>query len=143
MEGEDAGAELHGGGGGGGVIGGDLQVGAVVAVAADFELGKDEVELLLGLADFVTELADEAQAAGDGVEVADAGLEDDGLHGGELLGGVQVLENLENVADAEEAVSVLEEFGMIGWEVRSKRTLGGALPPLVLAGSASLACPTS
>lgn len=88
------------------------------------------------------ELANQTQAAANRIALTDGGLVDDGLHGGEFLGGVQLLENFKDVADTKEPVSVGKHFGLIRREVRGKRTLRGALPPLVLAGSACLASPT-
>lgn len=105
---------------------------------ADGELVEDDVELGLAILDLTLEVADDAVAAADGVEGADVGLEDDGTHGLFLLEGVEVLDDLGDVADAEELVGVQELALPVVGEVWGKNAVRGALPALVFAGGAGL-----
>lgn len=63
------------------------------------------------------ELPYDAPAAVDGEPGAHVGLVDDGSHGLVFLGGMDLAEYLHDVADAEEAVGVLEHLGLIGGEI--------------------------
>lgn len=86
------------------------------------------------------EVLDHAVAPSDGVGGASVGLEDDGRHGLVAGGGVEGADDLENVADAEEAVGVEELALLVGGEVGCQGAVRPAPPPLVLAGRARLRC---
>lgn len=79
------------------------------------------------------EVADDAVAPEDGVVGAGVGLVDDGAHGLVLLVRGEVLDDLRDVADAEELVGVEELVLAVVGEVRGEEAVGLALPALVLA----------
>lgn len=67
-----------------------------------------DLELRLGEVYLVFKVADDPVAAADRVGGAGVGLEDDGAHGVVLLRLFEVGDDLDDVADAEEAVGVQE-----------------------------------
>ncbi|PON96154.1 hypothetical protein TorRG33x02_080840 [Trema orientale] len=112
--------------------------------ATKLEMLEDEVELGLGEVNLALEVLDDAVAAANGVGGARVGLEDDGAHG--VVpggGGVELPDDLGDVADAEELVRVEELPLRVVGEVRGQNAVGGTLPALVLACSASLAVAAS
>lgn len=105
---------------------------------AECKVVEDDLELGLGEAYLVLEVAYDPVAPADRVGGAGVGLEDDGAHGVVLLGLVEAGDDLDDVADAEEAVGV-EELGLaVMGEVGGEDAVGGALAALVLAGGAGL-----
>lgn len=104
--------------------------------AAELELAEDELELGLAELDLAVEVADDAVAPEDGVVGAGVGLVDDGAHGLVLLVGGEVLDDLGDVADAEELVGVEELVLAVVGEVGGEEAVGLALAALVLAGGA-------
>ncbi|PON48152.1 hypothetical protein PanWU01x14_239400 [Parasponia andersonii] len=112
--------------------------------ATKLEMLENEVELGLGEVNLALEVLDDAVAAANGVGGAGVGLEDDGAHGVVLGdGGVELPDDLGDVADAEELVRVEELPLRVVGEVRGENAVRGALPALVLACSASLAVAAS
>lgn len=106
--------------------------------AAEGEVVEDDVELGLGEAYLVLEVADDPVTSSDGVRGTRVGLEDDGAHGVVLGRRVEVADDLDDVADAEEAVGVQELALAVVGEVGGEDAVGGALPALVFAGGAGL-----
>lgn len=106
--------------------------------SAKGEVLVDEVELGLGELNLELKVADDAVAAADGVGGSEVGLEDDGAHGLVLGSRVEVLDDLGDVADAEELVGVEELALVVVREIRGQNAVGCALPPLVLTRRTSL-----
>lgn len=106
--------------------------------SAKGEVLVDEVELGLGELNLELKVVDDAVAAADGVGGSEVGLENDGAHGLVLGSRVEVLDDLGDVADAEELVGVEELALVVVREVRGQNAVGCALPPLVLTRRASL-----
>jgi hypothetical protein len=105
----------------------------VVVVLEQVELVSGDGELVLELGDLVLQNGDDAQAAVHWVLFARVGLVRDGLHGVLALAGVHVLEDAQDVGDAEQLVHVLEPLGLVGREVGRQGAVRRALPALVLA----------
>lgn len=106
------------------------------------DLRVDMVELLGRLVQLAKETADVPAATVDGVLRAHVRLEDDGLHRFLLEVRRGLLEDLRDVAHAEEAVRVLEHLRLVGGEVGGEGAFLVALPPLELADRARLARPS-
>lgn len=75
-------------------------------------------ELVLELGDLVLQNSDDAEAAVNGVLFPSVGLVGNGFHGVFALAGIDVLEDAQNVGDAEQLVHVLKPLGLVGGEVR-------------------------
>lgn len=84
------------------------------------------------------EVADDAVAAADGVELAHVGFVDDGLHGLRAARRVEVAHDLEDVVDAEETVRVYEALLIAGGEEGCEQAVRLAFAPLVLAHGTGL-----
>lgn len=106
--------------------------------AANGELLEDKVALGLVVGDLAVEGGENAVGAADGVVGAGIGFENDGAHGDGFVGGGEVLDNLQDVADAEELVGVEKILLVMGREIWSKRTIRGASSALVFTCGASL-----
>lgn len=106
--------------------------------AANGDLLEDEVALGLVVGDLAVEGGENAVAAADGIVGAGVGFENDGGHGDGFVGGGEVLDNLQDVADAEELVGVEEILLVMGREIWGKRTIRGASSALVFTCGASL-----
>lgn len=107
--------------------GGDCQV------LVPGELGFGAIKVHLELAELVLEERDDPDAAVDGVTEPHLGLIGEGIDGVFTLVRVQVVEELGDVASAEDSVDVGELLRLIGWEVRCKCTLGLAFAAQKLA----------
>lgn len=80
--------------------------GTRVLRAAKGEMMEHKVKLGLGVLNLLLQVADDAVAASDRVGGARIGLEDDGAHGLILGAGIEILDDLGDVADAKELVGV-------------------------------------
>lgn len=100
------------------------------------KLSKHKREFCRVVIDLALEITDVSVAAADGIMGAHVGLVDDGAHGLVALEGVEVADDLDDVTDAEETVSVEELLLLVGGEVRSEEAVGFALAALVFAGCA-------
>ncbi|RRT76571.1 hypothetical protein B296_00016981 [Ensete ventricosum] len=107
---------------------------------ADGELPQHEGELIGVALDLVLEVADDAVATADGIESTHIGLVYDGFHGFGMLVGIEVADDFEDIADAEQAVGVEELVLLVGRKVRGEAAVGVALAALVFAGGAGLGC---
>ena len=81
------------------------------------ELISGHGELVLELGDLVLQNGDDAQAAVHGVLLAGVGLVRNGFHSVLSLAGVDVLEDAQDVGDAEQPVHVLEPLGLVRREI--------------------------
>lgn len=88
------------------------------------------------LAELVLEEGDDADAAVDGVAQPHVGLVGEGVDGVLALVGLELVEELGDVAGAEDLVDVGEFLGLVRREVRREHALRLALPPEELAGGA-------
>lgn len=106
--------------------------------AANGELLKHEVALGPVMRDLALQAGEDAVATADGVVGAHVGLENNGAHGDVFLFGVKVLDDLQDVADAEEFVGVEKILLLMGREEWGERTIRGASSALVFTCGASL-----
>lgn len=109
-------------------------------VSASGERGLHEPELFDGLLELHVELRYDAHAAPNRVLSAHVGFEHDRSHGVFFALRRDLFENVHDVSDAEQAVSVLKLFGFLGREIRSQSAFFGTSSSLVFAGSTGLAC---
>ena len=100
-------------------------------VSGELLLGIEKVDL--DMAEALLEDRDEADAAVDGVAEARLGLVGEGLDGVIALGGSELVEELADVAGAEDAVDAGEALWVVRWEVRRENALLRALPTQELA----------
>lgn len=85
-------------------------------------------------------MVDDSHAAGDGELGSHVGFVDDGSHRLFLLLRVSLPQDLHDVRDPIEAVSVLEHLGLVGRKMRGEIAVLDAPSSLVLARSTGLAC---
>lgn len=105
---------------------------------APAELGEKGVELGGLSTDLVLEVEDDAETAAGGVELPGVSLEADAGHGLPTARRVEVADDLDDVAHAEEAVGVHELPLPLRREERGENAVLGAPPALVLARRAGL-----
>lgn len=106
--------------------------------AANGELLKHEVALGLVMRNLALKGRENPVASANGVVGARIGFKNNGVHGDALLLGAEVLDDLQDVADAEEFVGIEKIFLLMGREIYGERTIRGASSALVFTCGASL-----
>lgn len=94
-----------------------------MVLPANGKIRSDGIKLLLGVLDLEPEAVDDAKAPVDRVLVAYIGLSHNRLHRHQLLVWIHLLQDLQNVADPEEPVRVLELLWLVRGEVRRERAI--------------------
>ncbi|KAL5999572.1 hypothetical protein ACLOJK_037857 [Asimina triloba] len=116
----------------------ELQVLRPGLLAENRELAQNQVELDSIVLNLALQLENDAVAAADGVAGSGVGLEDNGAHGLGPLDGIEILDDLADVADPEQFMGVQELALLVGREIRGEEAIGSAFPALVFTRSASL-----
>lgn len=100
------------------------------------EIPGDDLQLSVAEIDLRVEFADGGEAAADGVGGADVGFVDEGFDGVVAEVRRHALQQLDDVVDSEQPVDVAEFRLLVCGKVGREGAVGGAAPPLVLAGGA-------
>lgn len=106
--------------------------------SANCELMKNHIEFGLGVQNLMVKVAYDPTATAYGIFGTDIRLNNNGAHGGVLLRRVEVSDDLGDVANAKQFMSVEELLLAVVREIRSKNAVGSTLSSLVFTGSASL-----
>lgn len=93
-----------------------------------------DIKLFLQFGHLVLQHGNDAQAPVYRVLLSSVGLVSNGFYCVLTLGRVDMFEDAQNVADAEEFVDVGEALGLVRGEVRRERTICRTFSPLILAG---------